>query len=115
MNSSDWPDPDKHFAMGVFFDIKRDSWPISIALDILDTGAKHDHDGVEDLGHTTELHLGVRKIFLNEHKKIQPYLEAGVSFLYAELEFEVNNITEKQDGPLFNLYSLALNLKHSNS
>lgn len=97
LNSSDWPDLDKHFAMGVFFDIKRDSWPISIALDLLDTGGKHDHDGMEDLGHTTELHLGIRKIFLNQHKRIQPYLGAGVSFIYAELELEVNNITEKQD------------------
>ena len=97
LNSSDWPDLDKHFAMGVFFDIKRDSWPISIALDILDTGAKHDHDGMEDLGHTTELHLGIRKIFSNQQKSIQPYLGAGISFMYAELEFEVNNVTEKQD------------------
>ena len=97
LNSSDWPDLDKHFAMGVFFDIKRDSWPVSIALDILDTGAKHDHDGMEDLGHTTELHLGFRKIFIDQHKNIQPYLGAGVSFMSAELELEVNNITEKQD------------------
>ena len=63
LNSSDWPDLDKHFAMG----------------------------------HTTEFHLGIRKIFIYQHKRIQPYLGAGISFMYAELEFEVNNITEKQD------------------
>lgn len=97
LNSSDWPDLDKHFAMGVFFDIKRDSWPISIALDIIDTGAKHEHDGMKDQGHTTEFHLGIRKIFINQYKKIQPYLEGGVSLMYAEQEFEVNNTAEKQD------------------
>jgi hypothetical protein len=97
LNSSDWPDLDKHFAMGIFFDIKRESWPISIALDVLDTGGKHEHDGMEDLGHTTEFHLGIRKIFVNQHKKVQPYIGGGVSFMYAEQEFETNNVTEKQD------------------
>ena len=97
MNSSDWPDLDKHFAMGVIFDIKKDSWPISIALDIMDTGDKYDHDGMTDLGHTTEFQFGVRKIFMNRRSKIQAYIGGGVSFMYAEQEYEVNNTTMKQD------------------
>ena len=98
MNSSDWLDDlDTHFAMGVLFDIKKDSWPISIALDIFDTGDKNEHDGMEDLGHTTEFQLGVRKIFMNQDSNIQPYIGGGVSFMYAELEFEVNNTITKQD------------------
>ncbi len=97
LNSSDWPDLDKHFAMGVFFDIKRESWPISIALDILDTGGKHEHDGMEDLGHTTEFQLGVRKIFMKKDSNIQPYFGGGAAFMYAEQEYEVNNTITKQD------------------
>jgi opacity protein-like surface antigen len=97
MDSSDWPDLDTHFSMGVVFDIKKDSWPISIVLDLVDTGDKHNHDGMEDLGHTTEYQLGIRKIFMNQHSKIQPYIGGGVSFMYAELEFEENNITTTQD------------------
>jgi opacity protein-like surface antigen len=97
MDSSDWPDLDTHFSMGVVFDIKRDSWPISIVLDLVDTGDKHNHDGMEDLGHTTEYQLGIRKIFMNQHSKIQPYIGGGISFMYAELEFEENNITTTQD------------------
>ena len=96
MNSSDWPDLDTHFAMGVIFDIKKDSWPISIALDVMDTGDKHKHDGMEDLGHTTEFQFGVRKIFMNQHSKIQPYIGGGVSFMSAELEIKNNNISMKQ-------------------
>ena len=45
MDSSDWPELNTHFAMGVLFDIKKDSWPISIALDIFDTGDEYEHDG----------------------------------------------------------------------
>ena len=97
MNSTDWPGLDTHFAMGIIFDIKKDSWPISIALDVMDTGDKYEHDGQEDLGHTTEFQLGVRKIFVNQHSKIQPYIGGGVSFMSAELEIENNNTTMKQD------------------
>lgn len=97
MDSNDWPDLDNHFAMGVFFDITKDSWPVSIVLDITDTGDKHKHDGMEDLGHTTELHFGIRKIFINKDSRFQPYVGGGVSSIYAEQEIEVNNISTEQD------------------
>ena len=99
LNNSDWPDDlSRHFSMGFITDMKKDSWPISIALDIMDTGGKRKHDGMEDLGHTTEWYLGVRKIFTNQDSKIKPYIGGGVSFMYAEQEHEVNNITTTQDG-----------------
>ena len=72
MDSTDWPDLDNHFAMGVLFDIKKNSWPISFVLDISDTGDKHEHDGMEDLGHTTELHFGIRKIFYQQDSNVRP-------------------------------------------
>ena len=97
MNSGDWPDLDRHFSMGVIFDIKKDSWPISIVLDVTDTGGKHKHGGLEDLGHTTELHFGIRKIFINQNSRIQPYVGGGVSSIYAEQEFEVNNVSTEED------------------
>lgn len=97
MDSSDWPDLDNHFSMGSIFDIKKNSWPVSIALDIVDTGDKHNHDGMKDLGHTTEYQLGIRKIFTNQESKIQPYIGGGFSFMYAEQEFEANNMTTTQD------------------
>jgi len=62
MNSSDWPNINTHFSMGFIFDIKKESWPISIALTLMDTGSKHKHDGMKELAHTTEYHFGVRKI-----------------------------------------------------
>jgi len=97
MNSNDWPDLNKHFSMGFITDVKKNSWPISIALDIMDTGDKHDHDGVTDLGHTTELHLGVRKIIMSRYPKIQPYIGGGVSFMSAEQEYEETDHKVKQD------------------
>ena len=97
MNSSDWPDLNTPFAMGVIFDIKKESWPISIVLDIFDTGDEYNQDGMTNLGHTTEIQLGVRKFFVNKHPKIQPYIGGGVSFMSAELEYQENNTTTTQD------------------
>ena len=97
MDSSEWPDLDTHFSMGIFFDIKKESWPISIVVDTIDTGDEHNHAGMKDLGHTTEYQFGVRKFFTNQHSKISPYIGGGVSFMYAEQEIEVNNITTIQD------------------
>ena len=97
MDGSDWPELNTHFAMGVLFDIKKDSWPISIAVDIFDTGDEYKHDGVKDLGHTTEYQLGIRKIFINQYPKIQPYLGGGVSSMYAEQEYQDSSTITKQD------------------
>lgn len=97
LDSTDWPDLDKHFSLGIAFDIKEDSWPVSFALDVMDSGGFHRHDGMKDLGHTTECHLGVRKIFMNQTSKIQPYIGVGVSFMYAEQEYEVNDNKINQD------------------
>jgi hypothetical protein len=97
MDSSDWPELNTHFAMGVLFDIKKDSWPISIAVDIFDTGDEYKHDGIKDLGHTTEYQLGIRKIFMDQNSKLQPYIGGGVSFMSAELEYQVSNNIMTQD------------------
>jgi opacity protein-like surface antigen len=97
MNNSDWGKLDKHNAMGYMFDIKKDSWPISISLDILDTGGKNEHGGMTDLGHTTEYHLGLRKIFVNGNSNFQPYIGGGISYMHAELELEVNNTATIDD------------------
>jgi hypothetical protein len=36
--------------MGIISDIKKDSWPISIALDVMETGDRYQRDGMEDPG-----------------------------------------------------------------
>ena len=97
LDNSDWPELDKHYSLGFISDVKVASWPISMALDLMDTGGKYTHDGVEDLGHTTEIHLGVRKIFRNHNRKVQPYIGGGLAFMYAEQEYEVENMKTKED------------------
>ncbi len=98
MNSSDWPNINTHFSMGFLFDIKKESWPVSITLSLMDTGSEYKHDGLKDLSHTTEYHFGVSKIFKSDDSKIQPYIGGGVSLMYAELEYQTNSNTMTEDG-----------------
>jgi hypothetical protein len=100
LDDRDWPEINEHYSLGIISDVKEASWPVSIALDLMDTGGKHDHDGMEDLGHTAEIHLGVRKIFLDPKRKMQPYVGGGVALMYAEQEYEIESIktTEDDDG-----------------
>ena len=104
MDSSDWPELDSHFSMGLILDIKKDSWPVNMVLGIADTGDKHKHEGMEDLGHTTEYQLGIGKIFSHQGSKIQPYLGGGVSFIYAEQEFEENNDSTRRDDDVVGIW-----------
>jgi opacity protein-like surface antigen len=98
MDSSDWPDINYQFSMGFALDFKEDSWPVSIALDLMDTGSESGDDGIVDRGHTTEIHLGVRKIFRDDSARCRPYVGGGLAFVYAQQEHEVDNIiTTTQD------------------
>lgn len=97
LDSDDWPDLDTHLSMGIAFDIRKDSWPISIALDVMDTDGNYEQDDMEDLGHSTECHFGVRKLFMYQNPKIQPYIGGGVSFMSAEQEYQVNGNKTKED------------------
>jgi len=72
MDSSDWYNLDEHFAMGFVIDIKKESRPVSLVLEVIGAGDKYNHAGHEDLRHSAEHCLGVRKIFIDEDSKIQP-------------------------------------------
>ena len=72
MDSSDWYNLDEHFAMGFVIDIKKESRPVSLVLEVIGAGDKYNHAVQEDLRHSAEHCLGVRKIFIDEDSKIQP-------------------------------------------
>ena len=98
MNNSDWPNINTHFSMGFISDIKKESWPVSITLSLMDTGSEYEHNGSKDLSHSTEYHLGISKIFQNHDSKIQPYIGGGVAFMSAELEYQTSINTMTEDG-----------------
>ena len=82
---SDWNTVDRQNEIGVIFDIKKTSWPVSIAFDMVFSGEDKNATGAER-SHTSEQHLGIRKIWTINDSNFHPYLGGGVAFVQAEYE-----------------------------
>lgn len=79
-----------HVAFGVQFDIRRESWPISLAINSIGSMKykSHDEGQVVDTGVTSEVQLGVKKYFASRDSLVQPWVGGGVVLLLASLERE---------------------------
>ena len=97
MNDKDWPQHDEQGSIGVLFDIKKESWPVSIAFDVFASGDEDKHRSVKYQAHTVETHLGIRKIFKRSGSSIKPYLGGGVAFVWAEEKNNDSGTTRSQD------------------
>ena len=85
LDSDDWNTLDRQNEIGVIFDFKKPTWPVSIAVDLLFSGEDKNTPGTER-GSTFEQHLGIRKIWTVNDSKFHPYLGAGVAFIQAKYE-----------------------------
>ena len=85
LDSDDWNSLDSQTEIGVLFNIKKASWPVSIAFDVFGSGEDKNETGAER-GYTIEQHLGVRKIWTLENSTFRPYLGGGVALVHAEYE-----------------------------
>src|SRR3972149_8799309 len=86
LDSGDWEPLDKQGEVGLTFDVKKDDWPVSLAVDIL---ASRDEDtvlGVDVEGSTTEVDFGVRKVW--DTKTVRPFVGGGLAIVSAEIEAE---------------------------
>jgi opacity protein-like surface antigen len=97
LDDKDWPQLDSQFAIGVLFDIKKQDWPVSIALDIIGSGDVHEDGSQKDEGLTGEYHLGVRKIFELPNYSIKPYLGGGIAFVHAKIKDKDGSTTRSED------------------
>ena len=88
VDDEDWPNLDSQTSVGVISDFRKQSWPVSIAADLIFAGTVHESGVIEDTGGTAEIHLGARKIFALENSSFRPYAGAGVAFVSAILENE---------------------------
>jgi len=84
LDSEDWAPIEDQATVGVLFDFKHNTWPVSLAIDYLgsyDEGVEH---GLEYEAFTTELGVGVRKIWETSNSPMRPYIGAGLAYNYAE-------------------------------
>jgi hypothetical protein len=96
LDSDDWNTLDRQNEIGLIFDIKKTSWPVSIALDLFFSGEDKNVPGAER-GSTSEQDLGVRKIWTINDSKFHPYLGGGIAFIQADYEV-IDSLKEDGSG-----------------
>jgi len=108
LDKDDWEPVEDHLEGGILFDIRRENWPVSIAVDLLyswdDKDIAVDILGVGRVNSTVEaktfeINIGVRKIWeiLNYFR---PFIGGGPAFIKAELEVTQrgNSISDSDTG-----------------
>lgn len=82
LESSDWEKSvDKHDSGGLITDFKKQSWPVSIAIDVIGSGKDKVVNGRKEEGYTAEIDLGVRKVWDLDRLPLQPYVGGGLAFV----------------------------------
>jgi len=85
LDSKDWKDADdKPLSGGLITDFKRESWPVSIAIDVIGSDEDKVTQGKRTQAKIGELDLGVRKIWSLSSLPISPYIGGGVAFVNVE-------------------------------
>ena len=97
VDDEDWPNLDSQTSVGVISDFRKQSWPVSIAADLIFSADVHESGVEEDTGGTAEAHLGARKIFTLDNSSFRPYVGGGVALVTALLENENAGVTIDED------------------
>ena len=102
LDRADWEPLEDQTEIGVLLDFKKKTWPVSIAIDFLQSEANETiSDPVTGLGlgidaETTEIDLGVRKIW-DRNGKARPYIGGGLALISAELSAQLSGIRVSLD------------------
>ena len=86
LKSEDWAPLEEQTTFAVLIDFKQSRWPVSIAIDLLGSSDKGTLYTVNYKGSTTELDLGVRKIWDESGTSLRPYVGGGIAFIKAEIK-----------------------------
>lgn len=84
----DWDPLEQQGEFAVAWDFKPQTWPVSLAFDLMSSSGSDDDTNIEISAQTTELHAGVRKIF-DTGSRAKPFIGGGLAFASAALNFEV--------------------------
>ena len=90
LDSNDWRingvNYDQQSEGGVLFDIADESWPVSLAVDLVGSAVKKSPPSYDGTGSTAELDVGLRKIFNFPGSLLHPYVGGGLAFVTARYE-----------------------------
>lgn len=103
LDKEDWGPLEDQEEFGILVDFKKEGWPVSVAIDIL--RSEESSTVVEPLsglavdatGETTEVDLGVRKIW-DRNGKARPYIGGGLALISADLSARAFGIEVSNSG-----------------
>jgi len=107
--ADDWEPVDDHTSFGFLVDFRRPEWPLHVAVDLLFSWDDEDETvfvpgpGVVTLdvkGSTTELDLGVRKLWegFAHVNGLTPYVGGGLAVVWAKQEAEGPGVDVDEEG-----------------
>ncbi len=89
----EWEPAEDQVEFGVEIDFRQQSWPVSIAIDLLVAAGEDDFLGINVESRTSELNIGVRKIW-DKSPQVRPFIGGGISFISGEFEWKTIGISE---------------------
>lgn len=85
LDKDDWEPLESQTEMGLNVDFGKKTWPLSIDIGLLASTKEDDFDGDDIEGSTTELRVGIKKIW-EPTPNMRPYIGGGLALIGAELK-----------------------------
>lgn len=98
LDEDDWSPVDKQGEFGVLVDFKQENWPVSIALDFLGSADEGTALGLNVEGITSEIDIGLRKIWETAGSTVRPYIGGGIAFIRAEFKTKDLPVSDDDNG-----------------
>ncbi len=96
LDEDDWDPLDKQTELGIGVDFKQDGWPVSATVGYLRSSDDDSEMGIDIEGKTSELYLGVRKIW-DTSPQLRPFVGGGLALVSAEMEAAALGIKVSDD------------------
>lgn len=98
LDDNDWGTQDGQGALGVTFDFKKQSWPVSIVVGLVASGDVEENGALKTEAYTIENRIGVRKNFYSENSSFSPYIGGGLALVSAGIRNKNGDVvTSKND------------------
>lgn len=94
LDDDDWEGMDPQIELGIMTTSGPESWPVQIAADLLYSQGSGKRSGTNVDGNTTEINLGVRRIF--HVGELHPYVGGGLAYILAEAKGSVGGFSASE-------------------
>jgi hypothetical protein len=110
LDEEDWMPIDEQPQLGVTTTFGGEKWPFAIAIDLLRSQDDATDMGDKVEGTTTELDLGLRKVWGREEhywqkKRVRPFVGGGIALIRGEAETSSGGFKVEDDDKAFGLWA----------